>query len=294
MPAFVKAGDRRLDGGRGAADHRLARGCCSSRPRRSRRSPASTLSMSARGAKTAAILPLSSTDTRVISRPRARHRLEGVREGKHAGRHEGAVLAQAVAHDHVGRDPVGREQAGERDVGGEHRGLGDRGLLQVLFRPRPPPLRRQGPRRCTRSGDGPGAASSTRSASSNVSLTTGSVSRRPRSMFTYCEPWPVYRKATLGPGPRPRKTPWARSARQTAGLPPSSALRAPCRPSRPDRPRSRSRWPAVPPRAGRAIGRSDERGRLPRAPPPPSTSRSRARSSSSEPPPGPGRRAAGP
>lgn len=55
-----------------------------------------------------------------------------------------------------------------------------------------------------------------RSASANVSRTTGSTARRRPSMPTYCEPWPVYRKATFGAGPRPRNTPRARSALQAA------------------------------------------------------------------------------
>ena len=61
------------------------------------------------------------------------HRFESVRERKHACRHERGVLAQAVAHDHVGGDSVGPEQARQGDVGGEDGGLGDGGLLQVLF-----------------------------------------------------------------------------------------------------------------------------------------------------------------
>ena len=66
----------------------------------------------------------------------------------------------------------------------------------------------------------------TRSASSKVSRTTGSLLRRARSMLTYCEPWPVYRKASFGAGPLPRKIPCARSARQTAAFPPSKAASA--------------------------------------------------------------------
>lgn len=37
------------------------------------------------------------------------------------------------------------------------------------------------------------------------------------SMFAYCEPWPVYRNATLGAGPWPRKMPCARTAFHIAG-----------------------------------------------------------------------------
>ena len=40
----------------------------------------------------------------------------------------------------------------------------------------------------------------TRSASAKVSATIGSASRSARSMFTYCEPWPVYRKRHLRRG----------------------------------------------------------------------------------------------
>ena len=65
-----------------------------------------------------------------------------------------------------------------------------------------------------------------RSACAKVSATTGSRSRRVRVMFTYCEPWPVKRKATFGAGPWPRKIPCPRSGRQAAGLPPASAFSA--------------------------------------------------------------------
>jgi len=37
------------------------------------------------------------------------HRLECVLEGEAAGRHQRAVLAEAVTHDEVGHDPVGAE-----------------------------------------------------------------------------------------------------------------------------------------------------------------------------------------
>ena len=60
-------------------------------------------------------------------------RLEGAVEGERAGGDQGAVLAQAVAHHHVGLHAVGREQPGQGDVGGQHRGLGDLGLHQLLL-----------------------------------------------------------------------------------------------------------------------------------------------------------------
>ena len=45
-------------------------------------------------------------------------------------------------------------------------------------------------------------------------------------MFTYCEPWPVYRNATFGAGPEPRKIPCARKAFQAAGWFAASAFSA--------------------------------------------------------------------
>ena len=61
------------------------------------------------------------------------HRLQGVREGEDGRRLERAVLAQAVAHHHVGLDAVGAEEPGERRVHRQDRGLGDRGLLQAFL-----------------------------------------------------------------------------------------------------------------------------------------------------------------
>ena len=66
----------------------------------------------------------------------------------------------------------------------------------------------------------------TRSASANASATSGTRARSPRSMFTYWEPCPVYRNATFGAGPRPRKMPCARSIRHTAALAERSASAA--------------------------------------------------------------------
>ena len=68
-----------------------------------------------------------------------------------------------------------------------------------------------------------------------ASATTGSRARSSPSMFAYCEPWPVYRKATLPGAPLPRKIPRPRSApsrraRRTASEHLQRQLR-PCRPS---------------------------------------------------------------
>ncbi len=71
------------------------------------------------------------------------HRHQRVGEGHPPRRHERAVLAQAVPHDHVGLDPPRREQAGQGRIHGEHGGLGDGGLLQGL-------LGRSHPRRVAR------------------------------------------------------------------------------------------------------------------------------------------------
>ncbi len=61
------------------------------------------------------------------------HRLQRVGERQPAGGDQRAVLAEAVAHHHVGHHAVGREQPGERGVDGQHRRLRDGGPAQVLF-----------------------------------------------------------------------------------------------------------------------------------------------------------------
>ena len=80
------------------------------------------------------------------------------------------------------------------------------------------------------------------SASSNSSATTGSRRRSSASMFAYCEPWPVYRNATL-PGRRCRGRCRARAApARRRGCPPAArAARAPPWPPGRGRRRSRSR-----------------------------------------------------
>ena len=79
-----------------------ARGCA--RPRRAARTPPPSCRCR------------RPTRLRHLAAARA-HRLERVGERQRAGRDQRAVLAQAVAHHHVGRDAVGGEQPGERDVG---------------------------------------------------------------------------------------------------------------------------------------------------------------------------------
>ena len=59
--------------------------------------------------------------------------LERRRERQRPGRHQGAVLAQAVTHHEVGLDAVGGEQPGEREIDGQHGGLGDLGAAQIRF-----------------------------------------------------------------------------------------------------------------------------------------------------------------
>ena len=61
------------------------------------------------------------------------HGLQRGVEGQRTGRDQRAVLAQAVAHHHVGAHAVGGQQATDAGVGGEHRRLGDLGLQQLLF-----------------------------------------------------------------------------------------------------------------------------------------------------------------
>ena len=66
------------------------------------------------------------------------HRLERGGERQAPGGDERAVLAEAVAHDHVGRDAVLAEQTGEGDVDGQHRRLGDLGAAQFVLGVRHP------------------------------------------------------------------------------------------------------------------------------------------------------------
>ena len=60
-------------------------------------------------------------------------RFEGAGEAHRTHGHERAVLAQAVAYDHVWLDCVRTEEARDRLVDGEHRGLGDLGLAKLLL-----------------------------------------------------------------------------------------------------------------------------------------------------------------
>ncbi len=68
---------------------------------------------------------------RHLSAPGA-DRLEGFGEAERVGRDERAVLAEAVAHHHVRVDAIGVEETGEGLVDGEHCGLGDLGLAELL------------------------------------------------------------------------------------------------------------------------------------------------------------------
>ena len=61
--------------------------------------------------------------------------LQRVVEGQSAGGDQRAVLAQAVAHRHVGPDAVRGQQARQGEIRGQHRRLGDRGLAQIVFGP---------------------------------------------------------------------------------------------------------------------------------------------------------------
>ena len=182
-------------------------------------------STSSSGAKTAAIAPGSSTWSEAISRPRALTASRASSKRQDAGRDQGAVLAEAVAHHEVGLDPVGRQQAGQRDVDGQHGRLGDLRLAQLLLGRRD----RVGVGRVDeddvaqrapveqRAHDPVGLGEGLRD--DRLGLHAGSA-----SMFAYWEPWPVNRKATFCGGPAPRKMPRARSAFHAAGLPPASAF----------------------------------------------------------------------
>ena len=118
-------------------------------------------------------------------------RLERGVEGQRAGGHERAVLAEAVAHHHVGLDAVGGEQPGEGEVGGQHGRLGDLGLQQLLLEPRRPR-----PGRCV-DEDVVGQRPAEQRRHDPVGLgerlapRSARVARSSSSMLTYCEPWPV-------------------------------------------------------------------------------------------------------
>ena len=58
----------------------------------------------------------------------------------------------------------------------------------------------------------------------SVSATIGSEARRVASMFTYCDPWPVYRNATLAGGPLPAEDPPARERPPLDRVPRSEGL----------------------------------------------------------------------
>jgi hypothetical protein len=59
--------------------------------------------------------------------------LEGLGEGQHPRRHQGAVLAEGVPHHHVRLEAELAQQPAHRGVHREHGGLGDGGLLEVLL-----------------------------------------------------------------------------------------------------------------------------------------------------------------
>ena len=61
------------------------------------------------------------------------HCLERSGERERAGGDEGAVLAEAVPHHHVGMHTVRTEESADARVGGEHGRLGDLGLQQLLL-----------------------------------------------------------------------------------------------------------------------------------------------------------------
>ena len=63
-----------------------------------------------------------------------RGRFHRLAEGEHPRRHQGAVLAERVAHHHVRLEAELAQQPAHRGVHRQHGGLGDRGLLEVLLR----------------------------------------------------------------------------------------------------------------------------------------------------------------
>ena len=79
--------------------------------------------------------PLSAIDRLAISLAPGADRLQGGVERQRARGHQGAVLAQAVAHHHVRAHAVRVEHPGQGQIGGQHRRLGDLGLHELLFQP---------------------------------------------------------------------------------------------------------------------------------------------------------------
>ena len=173
-------------------------------------------STSVSGANTAAILPLSSTATWVMPRPRALTASSASWKVMEPDATKRSVFAQAMSHRHVGLNAICGQQTGDSDIDGQHGWLRNFGLAQVFFRlghclrvvgidedELGKRLAQQRRHHAICFGERLGA---------RWALQRGAV----ESMLAYCEPWPVYRKATLGAGPCPRKIPCARSAFQNA------------------------------------------------------------------------------
>ena len=133
--------------------------------------------MSASGPNTAAIAPVSST-VRCGHLPTARaDRLQRGVERQRAGGDQRAVLTEAVPHHHVRPYAVRGQQVGQREVGGEHGGLGDLGLQQLLLGRRMAASSSASTKMYDVSGR-PSSGVMMRSASANASATIGSRSRR--------------------------------------------------------------------------------------------------------------------
>ena len=132
-PALLGAGgERRLDGGRGAADHRLCRGVDVGQHHVARRGIDHLLHFIERSEHRSHHAAVDHVDVGHLASASA-HGLERRVEVEPAGGDERAVLAEAVADDHVGFDAVGSQQFGEGEVGGEHGRLGDLGLTEILL-----------------------------------------------------------------------------------------------------------------------------------------------------------------
>ena len=130
--------------------------------------------------------------------PRALTASSAVVERQRAGGHQRAVLAEAVAHDHVRAHAVRGEQPRQREVGRQHGRLGDLGLQQLRLQPRQRfrvvgvgedvGRQRLGPAAVP----SPGRPRRTSSRDDRFA----SLAAQP-ACSAYCEPWPVYRNATL-------------------------------------------------------------------------------------------------
>ena len=156
-------------------------------------------STSASGAKTAAIFPVSFTATRVIPRPRALTASSASSKVSEPDATSAPYSPRLCPMVMSGLDAVGVQQPGQCQVDGEHSGLSNLRLAQIFFSFRDGVRVVWSTKMNSLSGL-PSSGVMMRSASAKSSATIGSAARSGSIMLTYCEPWPVYRNATLRSG----------------------------------------------------------------------------------------------